>query len=192
MNLAQASNALDLIYVRASALLSASMRWAIDRKRTIRIRTIKALLCAAIFTGCPYAGEPYQAWGQKQHSHPAAVAQSVIAPQPKQTPASSQTAPSAPTGAMAHGDMYAPTIFTLRSGIAQGRMVYLGVGGEIDGKVNPTMMVHEGEIVQINLINGEGAEHDIVVDQTWSWDWAQAARCRSPPTRSANLSTSVR
>src|SRR5690606_29078712 len=40
-----------------------------------------------------------------------------------------------------------------------------GVGGDIDGKVNPTLMVHEGEVVQINLINGEGAEHDIVIDQ---------------------------
>jgi hypothetical protein len=42
---------------------------------------------------------------------------------------------------MAH-DMHAPTIFTLRSGIAQGRMVYIGVGGDIDAKVNPTPMVH--------------------------------------------------
>lgn len=44
-------------------------------------------------------------------------------------------------------------------------MVYLGVGGDIDGKINPNLMIHEGETVQINLINGEGAEHDIVVDQ---------------------------
>src|SRR5690606_11157917 len=57
------------------------------------------------------------------------------------------------------------TVFTLRTGIAQGRMVYIGVGGDIDGQVNPTLMVHEGELVQINLINGEGAEHDIVIDQ---------------------------
>ena len=62
------------------------------------------------------------------------------------------------------GDMHAPT-FTLRTGIAEGRMVYIGVGGDIDGAVNPTLVVHEGETVQINLINGEGAEHDIVVDQ---------------------------
>lgn len=58
-----------------------------------------------------------------------------------------------------------PTVFTLRTGIATGRMVYIGVGGEIDGKINPTLVVHEGETVQINLINGEGAEHDVVLDQ---------------------------
>src|SRR5262249_47796816 len=66
---------------------------------------------------------------------------------------------------MGQGDMHAPHIITLRSGIAGGRMVYIGVGGEIDEQINPTLQVHEGETVQINLINGEGAEHDIVLDQ---------------------------
>ncbi len=60
---------------------------------------------------------------------------------------------------------HSATIFTLKTGIAGGRMVYLGVGGDIDGEINPTLMVHEGELVQINLINGEGAEHDVVLDQ---------------------------
>ena len=72
-----------------------------------------------------------------------------------------ESAPPAP----AHGNMHGPKIFTLRSGIAEGRMVFLGVGGDINGQVNPTLKVHEGEAVQINLVNGEGAEHDIVVDQ---------------------------
>ena len=44
-------------------------------------------------------------------------------------------------------------------------MVFLGAGGDINGQVNPTLKVHEGETVQINLVNGEGAEHDIVIDQ---------------------------
>jgi nitrite reductase (NO-forming) len=41
-------------------------------------------------------------------------------------------------------------------------MVYIGKGGAIDGQVNPTLVVHEGGIVQVTLVNGEGAEHDIV------------------------------
>ncbi len=61
--------------------------------------------------------------------------------------------------------MHAPRIFTLRTGVAEGRMVFLGAGGGIDGQVNPMIKVHEGETVQINLVNGEGAEHDIVIDQ---------------------------
>jgi len=71
----------------------------------------------------------------------------------------------AAAGATSAVSYHNATIFTLRTGIAEGRMVYIGVGGDIDGQVNPTLMVHEGELVQINLINGEGAEHDIVLDQ---------------------------
>ncbi|HXX02837.1 MAG TPA: copper-containing nitrite reductase [Xanthobacteraceae bacterium] len=52
--------------------------------------------------------------------------------------------------------------YTLRSGIAEGRMVYIGVGGAIDGKVNPVLTAAEGQVVELTLINGEGAEHDIV------------------------------
>ena len=32
---------------------------------------------------------------------------------------------------------HAPLVFTLRTGIAGGRMVYIGVGGTIDGQTNP-------------------------------------------------------
>ncbi|MCP8894427.1 nitrite reductase, copper-containing [Shinella daejeonensis] len=75
-------------------------------------------------------------------------------------PAAGREAASSP--AVSH---QSATVFTFRTGIATGRMVYIGVGGDIDGQVNPTLMVHEGELVQINLINGEGAEHDVVIDQ---------------------------
>jgi nitrite reductase (NO-forming) len=52
--------------------------------------------------------------------------------------------------------------YTMRTGIADGRMVYIGFGGTIDGVVNPELVASEGDIVQLTLINGEGAEHDIV------------------------------
>lgn len=51
--------------------------------------------------------------------------------------------------------------YTLRTGIAEGKMVFLGVGGSIDGKANPVLTAAEGQIVQLTLINGEGTEHDI-------------------------------
>ena len=67
---------------------------------------------------------------------------------------------------MPHGNMgvhgRADESFTLRTGIADGKMVYIGRGGTIDGKVNPDLVVHEGDQVEVTLINGEGAEHDIV------------------------------
>ena len=144
---------------------------------------LKALLLAATIITFAY---PTLA---QEHTHSAApitLAQSNPSPTPAPAPAS------------AMGDMHAPTSFTLRTGIAEGRMVYIGVGGEIDGKVNPMLLVHEGEMVQINLINGEGAEHDIVVEQYASTfrpgpgTRRQQRRCRSPPTSRANSSTSVR
>ncbi|MET3792200.1 copper-containing nitrite reductase [Aquamicrobium terrae] len=108
------------------------------------------------------------------HGAGAGTAQADTAqPQPAQSePAPAQTTPAPDADASSGGSSaapvvsyHSPTIFTLRTGIAGGRMVYLGVGGDIDGEINPTLMVHEGELVQINLINGEGAEHDVVIDQ---------------------------
>jgi nitrite reductase (NO-forming) len=76
------------------------------------------------------------------------------------TPAPASQAPQSTPGA---GIGYIPDAkYTLRSGIAEGRMVYIGVGGTIDGKVNPVLTASEGQVVQLTLINGEGAEHDIV------------------------------
>jgi nitrite reductase (NO-forming) len=82
-------------------------------------------------------------------------------------PAAKQAAPAAPSrdqsaGAPA-GSAYLPGIrYTLKSGIAEGRMVFIGVGGTIDGQINPMLSAAEGQVVQITLVNGEGAEHDIV------------------------------
>jgi nitrite reductase (NO-forming) len=93
-----------------------------------------------------------QAPAPRQATAPQAAQQAAPTP-PPQAP---QSAPGSSIG-------YIPDArFTLRSGIAEGRMVYLGVGGAIDGKVNPVLTAVEGQVVQLTLINGEGAEHDIV------------------------------
>lgn len=42
--------------------------------------------------------------------------------------------------------------YTLRTGIADGRMVFIGVGGAIDGQVNPTPSATVGETVQVTLL----------------------------------------
>jgi nitrite reductase (NO-forming) len=59
---------------------------------------------------------------------------------------------------------YRPDVtFTLRTDIADGKLVFIGETGAIKGKVNPVLPVAEGAVVQINLINGDGATHDISV-----------------------------
>ena len=45
--------------------------------------------------------------------------------------AATATAPAPMSHDAMSSDMHAPTIFTLRTGVAEGRMVYLGVGGEL-------------------------------------------------------------
>lgn len=63
----------------------------------------------------------------------------------------------------AHAADYTPDVaYTLRTGIGEGKMIFTGVGGEIDGQVNPTLSVEPGQVVQITLVNGDGALHDIV------------------------------
>jgi len=92
-------------------------------------------------------------------SLPVAAAPASAAPQ------AAQRAPPAPAAAATNQptSSYVPGLrYTLRTGIAEGRMVFIGVGGTIDGQVNPVLSAAEGQGVQITLINGEGAEHDIV------------------------------
>jgi nitrite reductase (NO-forming) len=71
-------------------------------------------------------------------------------------------AAAAPAKSGSNAAYFTDAKYTLRSGIAEGKMVYLGVGGSIDGKANPVLTAAEGQIVQLTLINGEGTEHDIV------------------------------
>ena len=51
--------------------------------------------------------------------------------------------------------------YTLTTGLLEGRMAFIGVGGAIDGQANPTLTAQPGQIVQITLINGDNVEHDI-------------------------------
>jgi nitrite reductase (NO-forming) len=84
---------------------------------------------------------------------------------PASSPATKADAASVPAAAApkSASDVYLTDAkYTLRTGIAEGKMVFLGVGGSIDGKANPVLTAAEGQIVQLTLINGEGTEHDIV------------------------------
>lgn len=67
--------------------------------------------------------------------------------------------------AMAQSSSQANISITLKTHIGQQGMGYMGVGGNIDGQFNPTLSVPVGAVVQITLINGDGAEHDIAVPQ---------------------------
>jgi nitrite reductase (NO-forming) len=51
--------------------------------------------------------------------------------------------------------------YSLKSNLLGGKMVLVGVGGNIDGVVNPTLSANVGDTVEITFINGDGIEHDL-------------------------------
>jgi nitrite reductase (NO-forming) len=85
-------------------------------------------------------------------SRPAAPARP--APAPPAAPKVSKQSPAAD---------YTPNVrFRLRTELAEGKMAFVGVGGDIEGIVNPALRVAEGDVVQVGIINGDGVEHDVV------------------------------
>ncbi|WP_325440127.1 copper-containing nitrite reductase [Pusillimonas sp.] len=59
---------------------------------------------------------------------------------------------------------YVPDVtFTLRTDIADGKLVYRGETGNIKDQINPDLKVPANSVVQINVINGDGAIHDIAI-----------------------------
>lgn len=52
--------------------------------------------------------------------------------------------------------------YSLTTNLADGKMIFVGVGGGIDGVTNPILHANVGDTMEITLTSGEGAEHNIV------------------------------
>ena len=124
------------------------------------IRTYTSLMVAAVLLVAlapvadaqsrSAAGQPHMMQG-----HP--MAQSRPATPPRPAPAAPKVSKQSPAAD------YTPTVrFGLRTELADGKMAFVGVGGDIEGVVNPTLRVAEGDVVQVGLINADGVEHDVV------------------------------
>ncbi len=55
--------------------------------------------------------------------------------------------------------------YTLKTAGEDGSLLFIGVGGEIDGQVNPDLTARVGDTVAITLVNDDGRFHDIVIDE---------------------------
>ncbi len=55
--------------------------------------------------------------------------------------------------------------YALESGLMDGKMVFIGKGGEIDGQMNPDLKANVGDTVKITLASGEGAAHNLYLDE---------------------------
>lgn len=53
--------------------------------------------------------------------------------------------------------------FTLKTGMKEGKMAFIGVGGSLDGQVDPDLKVKPGDVVEITLKNGDGVQHDLTI-----------------------------
>lgn len=75
------------------------------------------------------------------------------------------TGSAAPEGEPVPGDATPDVSYTLRTALTGGRLAFVGESGPIKGQVNPDLRAPEGAIVRIELINGDGVIHDIVVPE---------------------------
>ncbi len=55
--------------------------------------------------------------------------------------------------------------FKLRTDIGEGKLIFAGIGGKINNQANPDLTVKVGDVVQITLIDGDGAEHDVTIPE---------------------------
>lgn len=53
--------------------------------------------------------------------------------------------------------------FALETAMLEESMVFIGVGGEIDGAINPDLNVNSGEAVRVVIVNDDGIPHDFAV-----------------------------
>jgi nitrite reductase (NO-forming) len=55
--------------------------------------------------------------------------------------------------------------YTLKTASEGSQLLFIGVGGEIDGQINPDLLASVGDTLAITLINDDGRFHDIVIDE---------------------------
>lgn len=109
----------------------------------------------------------HDAMGHDAMDHDAMLAQAATEATPPATAPANATptdASSGPTGPLlaqsANVSVLPDVTFTLETGVAEGKLVFIGVGGNIDGAINPDLHVQPGQVVQVNLVNADGAQHD--------------------------------
>lgn len=54
--------------------------------------------------------------------------------------------------------------YTLETGAGPDGLAFIGVGGDIDGVANPTLLANPGDTVTIQLINADGMQHDLTLE----------------------------
>ena len=77
------------------------------------------------------------------------------------TPKQEETVPVTPDEIQSESSATVDAEFTLQTIAENGKLLYIGVGGDIDGIINPDLVVQPGAVVRIVLTNGDGMVHDL-------------------------------
>jgi len=126
------------------------------RDRVLVVVAWLAFVVMAAIYGPSVAADP----GSAGHRHMAQTKPATPAPK---APAPKVGASTAKVAKKSPAAEYTPTVrFRLRTELADGKMAFVGVGGAIEGVVNPPLRVAEGDVVQVTLINNDNVEHDVV------------------------------
>lgn len=79
-----------------------------------------------------------------------------------------QETPAPTTETVGYGEAATPTVveYTLRTVLGQTPpMAFQGVGGSIDGQINPLLTANVGDTVRITLINGDPIVHNLAITE---------------------------
>ena len=79
------------------------------------------------------------------------------------TPQQEETVPVTPVENQSESSATVDAEFTLKTIAEGGKLLYIGVGGEIDGIINPDLVVHPSAVVRITLVNGDSMVHDLFI-----------------------------
>jgi len=79
------------------------------------------------------------------------------------TPQQEETVPVTPVESQSESSLTVDAEFTLKTIAEGGKLLYIGVGGDIDGIINPDLVVQPGSVVRIILVNGDGMVHDLYI-----------------------------
>jgi nitrite reductase (NO-forming) len=83
--------------------------------------------------------------------------------QPKHTATAGQANPTQTAADMQASQGPADVHFALKSSMVDGKMAFVGVGGDIEGIVNPDLKAKPGDTIELKLIIGDGGFHDLAV-----------------------------
>ncbi len=124
------------------------------RSRRWVVAALLATVVIAVLTGCS---------SSKPATPTAVVVAATSAPsfQPTARATVPSSSASADTSAQSGVDYTADVTFTLETALSSAGLSFVGKGGTIEGKANPTLEVKVSDTVKITLVNGDGVIHDL-------------------------------